>query len=208
MKAARPIATVLIALFLTTGLSAQSIRRPRDPWVAGEAIRIVTAIATRRPAPSRTAPLNKEEPDDWSIVRDLPEHAAIAVLVRGDEFISGELVDADSCGIRLRTSSGESMLIGREDVREVRVKSAMGAGAALGMGALFGALSGFVIGRAKECACELHGLSTAFGTVSGLAAGTIVGWKLGQGGNNQPSRVIYATYGPPRPSATAGCAGR
>ena len=196
MKASRPIAVTLVALFLGAEVSAQSIRRPRPPWITGEAIRVVGAIARKRPVPAAVA---VTKADEWAVVRDLPQHTAVLVVVRGDTSVAGEVIAADSCGIRVRTSGGEPMTIGREDVREVRVKSpGMSPGTSLGVGALFGGLTGFVIGRAKECACELHGLSTAFGTVSGIAAGTIVGWKLGSGRDDKPSRVIYASEGPTR----------
>jgi hypothetical protein len=152
----------------------------------------VGAIARRRPAPA----IAPERADEWGILRDLPEGTPVLVVIRGETSVAGEVIAIDSCGMRLRTADGEGLTVARADVREVRIKTAgMSPGASLGVGALFGGLAGLVVGRAKECACELHGLSTAFGTVSGIAVGTIVGWKFGTGHDDRPSRVIYSSDG-------------
>ena len=197
-------ASVILALSLWfgVGLSAQqpgqsSLRASLER----EATRLAsTLVARNQPLDDATGfekaatPMGRS--DDWNAVQRLGDGTRVVVTTSRKQGVRGRISTVSEDTLQIVDRQGGDQMLRREDVREVRLDHQRSVGQYVGLGLLLGGVTGFAIGSATECDCELRGLGTVVGAVYGTLGGALGGWMIGGAVHARPGRLIYALAEP------------
>jgi hypothetical protein len=197
------LVVLVVSPLFASGVSGQSAAfGPIQASLAQEATRLASASVGRNRPAGRTPWVNETtiqagNSDDWNAVQRLRRGTRLVIRSAQFQRLRGRISAVDDVTLRVVDHRGNDRVLRRQDVREVRLDDPRFTTAKYaGLGALVGGGVGLAVGHATECGdCELRGLNTFVGGISGAAIGVVAGWKIGSRVGPKPGRLIYRQPG-------------
>ena len=137
--------------------------------------------ATRAALTAEAVEQKSEPPTDWNAVLALTSKTRVKVVLRDDRTIIGNVASADAGSIVIDRRWSDDERISRDEVREIRMRPRRSTGGSAAIGWLSGLAAGSFLGWAAGCDGPCTGDERAQGSVLGGAFGSAVGFWTGFG---------------------------